>query len=273
MKTLSLPTLVCVLGLLLSARLPLRADGVPVPAGHDIPVVRLSEAELTKNGLFGFPQEQAQVLCDTPELRLSMWNNSEYLYAQAIVWNDNSSEPSQLRDGRVLGDHADIVFDLDADEKLTKDVDRIYMLSPWSNFPGLNYSIAKGEDGKWATTGILRDTKGRGAVRYVLTPEGRKIRVDSFLIPLRELNRKVGDKIRLVYYGNSPHPDLTVNSVGFQPQPLPQRIIGARYFSYNIPMASYHDYFLVKGGPFTASSVPDGHRDAPSGPAEPPHRR
>jgi hypothetical protein len=262
MKTLSFPTLLCVLGLLLSGRLPLRADGAPIFNGHNIPEVRLSEAELTKNGLFGFPQEQAQVLCDTPEVRLSMWNNGEYLYAQAIVWNDNAAEPGQLRDGRFIEDHADLVLDLDADEKLTKDVDRVYMLSPWPTFPGLNYCIAKGQDGKWATTGILTDTKGHGAVRYVRTPEGRKIRVDWFLIPLRELNRKIGDKIRLVYYGNSPHPDLTVNSGAFNPPPLPQHTAGARYFSYNIPMAGYHDYFLVKGGSLSASSVPDGRRDA-----------
>ncbi|TCO94643.1 hypothetical protein EV701_102110 [Chthoniobacter flavus] len=268
MKTLSLPALVCALGLLLSAQFSLRADNAPAPTGH-IAEVQLAEAELSKNGVFGFPQEQAQILCDTPELRLSMWNNSEYLYAQAIFWNDNDAELGQLRDGRVTGDRANLVLDLDADEQLTKDVDRIYMLSPWPNFPGLRYSIAKGQDGKWATTPILSDTKGRGAIRYVLTPEGRRIRVDSFLIPLREINRKIGDKIRLVYYGNSPHPDLTVNSAGFQPQPP----LGAHYADYNIPMASYHDYFLAKGGTFSMSSVPDGHHDAPSGPPAPPRRR
>jgi len=269
MKTLLLPTLACALGLLLSTQCSLRADGPPVRAANQMPKVPLSEAELTKSGLFGFPQEQAQVLCNTPELRLSVWNNAEYLYAQAILWNDNDSDFRPLGDGRVIGDHADLVIDANADEKLTKDVDRIYMLNPWSNFPGLNYAIAKGQDGKWATTGILRDTKGRGAVRYVLAPGGRKIRVDSFLIPLREINRKIGDKIRLVYYGNSPYPDLTLNSGNFQLPSHPQRFPGASYFSYNIPMASYHDYTLANGGPISASAVPDGHRDAPPGPAEP----
>lgn len=256
MKTISFSTLFCALGLLLVSGLSLRAN-------NEVP---LSEAELSKNGVFGFPQAQAQVLCETPDLRLSVWNNDEYLYAQAIVWKDDSAEFGKLRDGRATCDYASIVLDLDADGQLTKDVDRIYMLSPWPVLPGLRYSVAKGQDGKWATTPLLSDTHGRGAVRYVLTPEGRKIRVDSFLIPLTEISRKVGDKIRLVYHAYSPHPDLTLNSGGYIPQP-PH---GPHYANYDIPMASYHDYLLAKGGSFSPDSVPDGHEDAPS---TPPRRR
>ena len=127
------------------------------------------------------------------------------------------------------------------------------LLNPWPNYTGLRYVIAKGPR---STTGIMSDSKGRGAIRYVVTPEGRKIRVDSYLIPLKEISRKVGDKIRLVYYGNSPQPDLTVNSVGYDPK--------HPYYSFNIPMPIYHDYSLIRGDALSASQVPDGKHDAPS---------
>ena len=43
-------------------------------------------ADLETNGVCGFPQDQASVLCDNDSLRLSVWNNSEYLFVQAILW-------------------------------------------------------------------------------------------------------------------------------------------------------------------------------------------
>ena len=41
-------------------------------------------ADLETNGVCGFPQDQASVLCDNDSLRLSVWNNREYLFVQAI---------------------------------------------------------------------------------------------------------------------------------------------------------------------------------------------
>ena len=42
-------------------------------------------ADLKTNGVCGFPQDQASVLCDNDSLRLSVWNNREYLFVQAIL--------------------------------------------------------------------------------------------------------------------------------------------------------------------------------------------
>ena len=60
----------------------------------------------------------------------------------------------------------------------------------------------------------MSDTKGRGAIRYVHLPDQRRVRVDSYFLPLAEISRKVTDKIRFAYCGNSPQPEITVNSAG-----------------------------------------------------------
>jgi hypothetical protein len=44
--------------------------------------------DLARDGAFGFPQAEAQVLFDDPDLRVSVYNDARYLYVQAIVWND-----------------------------------------------------------------------------------------------------------------------------------------------------------------------------------------
>lgn len=132
---------------------------------------------------------------------------------------------------------------------MTKNAIRAYLLNPWPNLPGLHYIVSNG----LRTKPIQSDTGGRGAIRYVATPAGRRIRVDSFLIPLQEITPAGSNAIRLVYYANSPQPQITVNSAGFDP--------GRGYFGAEIPLASYQDYFLGDGGMLSASYVPDGRYD------------
>lgn len=116
---------------------------------------------------------------------------------------------------------------------------------------GLFYQIVKGPR-TW--TGIMSDTSGRGAIRYVQFLDGRKVRVGSYVIPLAEISRNVTDKIRLCYHGSSTKPELTVNSAGYAAG-------GRTYYSYNVPLASYHDYVLSKGAGLSLDSVPDGRKD------------
>ncbi|MGH7943295.1 MAG: TlpA family protein disulfide reductase, partial [Limisphaerales bacterium] len=40
---------------------------------------------LREHGAFGFPQKDATVLCDTPTLRFSVWNNDQHLFAHKAV--------------------------------------------------------------------------------------------------------------------------------------------------------------------------------------------
>jgi len=211
----------------------------------------LSFSELKQRGAFGFPQEEAKVLCDNADLRLSVWNNEEYLYAQAVVWNDDDPLLGKTEDNREIGDNSVLMLDLDVNGKVTPNVDRVYLLNPWPELGGLHYQICTGEG---STTPIKSDSKGHGAVRYVRISTGKVVRVDSFLIPLTEISRQVGDKIRLCYWGSSPNPPLTVNSVGYQRD-------GQAYYSYHIPFSQYHDYVLLKGHEIDLTEVPEGRND------------
>jgi thiol-disulfide isomerase/thioredoxin len=212
-----------------------------------------SLALLREHGAFQFPQSEAKVLCDSPDLRFSVWNNQEYLFAQAVLWTDDDSSLGKTEDNREIGDWSEVMLDLDADGKRTANVDRDYMLNPWPNQGGLHYQICRGE-GAWS--GIQSDSKGRGAIRYVDVSEGKRVRVDTYLIPLTEISRQVGDKIRICYWGYSPKPALTVNSAGYERA-------GKNYSSYNIPLSKYHDYVLAKGGEIDATKVPEGRKDIP----------
>jgi thiol-disulfide isomerase/thioredoxin len=206
---------------------------------------------LRENGVFGFPQKEAKVFCDQPTLRFSVWNNDEYLFAQAILWTDDDASLGKTPDNREIGDWSILMLDVDADGKSTPNVDRDYSLNPWPGSEGLHYQI---ELGPRSTTGIQNDSKGQGAIRYIKTPEGKLVRVDTYLIPLAEISRHVGDKLRLVYWGSSPKPPLTVNSAGYS-RP------GDNYNSWDIPRSQYHEYVLTKGKEIDATQVPEGRKD------------
>jgi len=210
-----------------------------------------SLAELRQNGTFEFPQKQARVLCDRPDLRFSVWNNQECLFAQAVLWTDDDSSLGKSEENREIGDWSEVMLDLDADGKATPHVDRDYMLNPWPHLGGLHYQICLGTN---AWTGIESDSKGRGAIRYLDLSGGKRVRVDTYLIPMGEISRQVGDKIRLCYWGFSPKPALTVNSAGYERA-------GKSYYGYSIPLSQYHDYVLTKGGEVDVTKVPEGRND------------
>src|SRR5208282_3408710 len=110
-------------------------------------------------------------------------------------------------DNREIGDWSVLMLSVDPAGKITRNVDRNYELNPWPGDEGLHYQIRLDE---YTTTGIKDDSHGRGAIRYLNTPGGKLIRVDTYLIPLEEISRHAGDKIRLAYWGQSPKPVLTV---------------------------------------------------------------
>jgi len=210
-----------------------------------------SLAELRERGAFEFPQSEAKVFCDTADLRFSVWNNEEYLFAQAVLWKDNDSSLGKTEDKREIGDWSQFLIDVDANGQPSPNVDVDYMLNPWPDMSGLRYQVCLG---RGASSTIWDNSKGRGAIRYVDVGEDKQVRVDTYLIPLGEFLRKIGDKIRLCYWGDSPTPALTVNSAGYNSG-------GKRYYGYNIPLSTFHDYELVKGGEIDASKVPEGRHD------------
>lgn len=217
-----------------------------------VTAIQLQAAEdLGRDGAFGFPQKAAKVLCDRADLRFSVWNNDEYLFAQAVLWNDGDDSLGKTEDNREIGDNSSLLLDLDADGKATPKLDRDYLLNPWPNWSGLNYSV-------WAssgsTTGIQKDSKGRGAVRYLKLSDGKQVRVDTFLIPLDEISCKIGDRIRVCFYGRSTKPTFIVNTAGYDRG-------GENYYKHHIPRTRYQEYTLTTGFEIDPLQVPEGRSD------------
>jgi hypothetical protein len=200
---------------------------------------------LHNTGAFGFPQRDARILCNRSVLRFSVWNNDQYLFAQAVLWTDDDSSVGVDGNGQALGDYSQLWLDLDDDGKETPDVDRVYRLNQRPFAPGLHYAICKGNGG---ITGDKNDSAGRGAIRYVQADMPNRVRVDTYLIPLQEISKRIGDRIGMCLYASSPKPPLTVNSVTFD-----------NYRPHN----TYTEYVLTqgKGGPIDPSKVPEGRTD------------
>ena len=217
-------------------------DRDPTPTILDVYV---SDPRLT--GAFGFPEQQATILCNRFDLRFSVWSNREYLFAQATLWKDDDPSVGKDADGAALGDYSYLMLDLDNDKKETPDLDRVYYLNQRPSAPGLCYAIWK-KNG--AQTLPQYDSEARGAIRYVITSYRKRVRVDTYLIPLSEISKKVGDKIGICFYGASPKPLISVNSVTRE--------------VYQ-PTGRYQGYVLADGGPIDVSKVPDGRNDLVDG--------
>jgi hypothetical protein len=106
MKSLTIKVFGLAFAALLGAQL--RMVGQEIHPNGAMPMnLKISEAAVRENGVFGFPQKQAKVVCDTADLRLSVWNNDQYLYVQAVLWKDNDSAPGKTEDGRTIGDNSE----------------------------------------------------------------------------------------------------------------------------------------------------------------------
>jgi thiol-disulfide isomerase/thioredoxin len=218
--------------------------------GLVVAAVGADPPDLKRDGAFAFPQAKADVLCDTKDLRLSAWNDARHLYIQAVVWADGDDGPGETEDGRPIGDWSSLTLDADADGKETPKVDRAYSLNPWPTLPGLRYSVVVG---KGISTTLKGDSEGRGAIRYP-AHGGKKVRVDSFVIPLADVGRKPGDKVRFTYWASSPKPDLTLNSVGYEAK--------GRYYPHVLPREKYHELTLAdRAAALDVAKVPDGRDD------------
>jgi thiol-disulfide isomerase/thioredoxin len=214
-------------------------------------------ADLRENGAFGFPQKESKVFCDQPTLRFSVWNNGEYLFAQAILWTDDDASLGKDRYNRLTYDWSFLMLNVNPDGKVTPNVDREYVLNPGT--PGLYYVV---EHGIRSQTGLYDDSKGRGAIRYVKAANGRLVRVDTYLIPLTEISRHVGETLRMAYWGFSPKPPLTVNSTSYTRA-------GKNYTRWDIPLSQYNEYVLAKGGGIDLNQVPEGRKDISNNAAMP----
>ena len=172
-----------------------------------------------------FRKKNRKYFCDRSTLRFSVWNNGDYLFAQAILWTDDDASLGKTADNREIGDWSVLILDLDADGKSTKDVDRDYDLNPWPGTEGLQYQI---ELGPRSTTGIRDDSKGRGAIRYLITVRWKTCSRGHLLDSTCGIITPVGDKTPAGVLGKfSPSRRLTVNSAGYEPDG--QRLLQSPY--------------------------------------------
>lgn len=205
--------------------------------------------DLRQSGAFGFPQKQAIVLYESPVFRLSVYNDNRYLFAQAVIWNDNVFSVTNAN-GFIDCVSSQLSLDLNNDGVLTPDVDRQYQIGPAPYARGLRYYIPRKSG---ATGAYTQDpTRGVGAIRYVEALYGRRARVDSYLIPLGEISKHPGDRLGISFWTRSFKPPLRYSSSG-------QNWVW--YDMTQVPFSS-GQFTLTKGSPdIDLDKVPDDRTD------------
>ena len=211
-------------------------------------------SKLRQDGAFGFPQRDATVLWDKPALRVSVWNNDQYLFVQAVLWTVGGPTLVSAASTEPPDDSSKLMLDLDANGAATANLDRHYWLNRWPTLKGLSYQVSRSANSR---TGMKHDSQGRGAIRYVDVSVGKVVRVDTYLIPLAELSKHVGDTIALCYWGYSSQPPLTVSSIG---DPTTKTDSHTDNFSFS----KAAQYILRKGAEIDVTNVPDGRTDKSS---------
>ncbi|MFC1762182.1 TlpA family protein disulfide reductase [Planctomycetota bacterium] len=209
--------------------------------------------QLRREGLYGFPQQQATALCDSEYLRFSVYSNDTHLFAQAMLWQDGDDSQGTSSRGEQIGDWSKLLLDLDGDSEPSPRIDRGYSLNPWPDRPGLYYQIQLSKRG---TSRLMEDSAGRGCINYLNLPQQQPIRVDSYVIPLAELSKKSGDAIRLCYWASSPKPAFKLDSLQYL------RAHGEGY-SYKIPRSNYHHYTLQTAEEIDIEKFPAGRKVKP----------
>ena len=220
------------------------AMAADAPSGSSSTLVGLRD-----NGAFGFPQKNARVLSDRPELRFSVWNDDQYLVAQAVLWSYGHESLGKTNSG-LVSDWSEVDFDWGVEGKGAPRANRKYKMNSPPGLRGLQYIIWPDKIGMMSTKS---DSKGRGAMRCLVTSEGTNVRVDTYLIPLEEIQQHVADTMRICYYAGAPAWRLRVNSVRYEPYDETRR-------SFEVPLSEHHEYVLTKGSEIDATQFPDDPR-------------
>lgn len=184
----------------------------------------------------------AVTFCDNDHLKLSAYNDFDYLYIQAAIYDDDTGEGIiDISQGRQVADLSAIYFDLDADGKPTPGVDRHFSLNPLVGMDGLYYQTVLGND---CTSGLEEAKGGGGKIVYLQAGGPKKTRFDRYAIAMDELpGARKGFTIKFCFYASSEKPQFEVNSAGFNPYGPGFLNTGAeKYFCHSIPARLYHSY-------------------------------
>ena len=161
----------------------------------------------------GFAHRAHWLLDDEETIRLSVWNTSKFFYIEAVIYQDNTGALGKNEDG-LTGDTGSLYLDLDGNKKITPFLDRVYTVNLAPHYPDMVFQLYLFEDKERIQSSQIQDSsEALGNIRYRHLTEKRNVRVDRMMIPLSELKLKVGDKISLGYYADSPVPQLTVGTV------------------------------------------------------------
>lgn len=190
-----------------------------------------SDSTASPDPIVAFPEGQAKLVCDRPELRVTVWNDANLLVVQAVLAKPPLGKPADPK----RADVGALFLDVDGDGTRTPKRDRHYYVMPNAPFA---YVEVLGEQ---STTTMQHDSAGGGSLRYVPRDKGL-VRVDTFAIPLLELNLKPGATIKLAYScGWAAGDDPSVHSAV-----LPGK--GPAY-AHELPLSLYHAVPLADRSP------------------------
>jgi len=168
----------------------------------------ISAKDIREKGALGFPQESATVICDTDELRLSAAADDSYLYLQAVLWSDHENKSGKGVGNSTASDHCTFGLLLAQDGKPAAGDPQYNLNSSEGRLP-ISFSKSLGGD---VISAASAKTGARGKIAFI-TVDGKKVRVDSIAIPLKELNIRPGATVRVAYFGRSYSPDIRYTSV------------------------------------------------------------
>jgi len=112
--------------------------------------------------------------------------------------------------------------------------------------------------GRHSHTTNRSDSGGCGTVCYVNLQGGRKVRVDNYVLPLKEPGRRSGETVRVCYQGWSATPDLKVTTAFATNSPPDD-------YCCHIPVTGYQEVTLSRGeGPTLQEIESSWEKDSPS---------
>ena len=211
---------------------------------NDLPSI----LDLQTNGAFGFPQKEAKVIFEDKQLRVSVTNSPKYLFIQVIVWNDGDSSSGQARDGTEVGDFSALMVHLGSGNLPSSMVDRVYFLNPRPGYPGLHVSTIVSTNPRKITF-PEKVSKGGGGIRYIETTQKARVRVDTYVIQLKDLKKGEMDSVNLCYVGYSFKPEFRFNSAGYTGI--------SQYLQDDIPIGQYQEVAFDKNANIEANTVKD----------------
>lgn len=152
----------------------------------------------------------AAVLAKTLFIKLSVYNDSDFLYIQAIIYPDNEKEgETTLENGYRIVDSSIVHFDLNADGLKTPNVDKKFYIKPSGVSRGLYYQTILSER---SSTRLFQLESGSVDITYEPI-NGRIVRIDRYAIPLDELIGKDKSRaIKLLFEARSIEPKLQIVS-------------------------------------------------------------